>query len=185
LERVLLNFYGLYRETWIPAFLLGLDDELAMANPVAVRQHQRMCMAKVETSKLAVHFYDNRGTGIANVLAAYESGVSVFESSLGGACVNSCFKTAIPGGTLGRSEPHGLATEDLLYALEEMGIPKEIDIDRLIQCGRMLARLPGVQLHSRIRSSGLSGKTLGGAKINFVHHQGPITRLNFTDAKSE
>jgi len=67
---------------------------------------------------------------------------------------------------LGKSEPHGLATEDLVYALEEMAIATGIDIDCLIQCGRFLERVLGVKLYSRIQSSGLSGDTLSEAKIN-------------------
>jgi hydroxymethylglutaryl-CoA lyase len=147
-------------------YLVCLNDELAMANPVTVRQHLRMCMAQVEASKLAVHFYDNRGMGLANVLAAYESGIRVFKSSLGGAGVHSYLRTVIPGKSLGKSEPHGLATEDIVYVFEEMGIPTGIDIDRLIQCGCFLERLLGVRLHSRVRSSGLSGETLGEARIS-------------------
>ena len=48
-------------------YLVCLNDELAIANPVTVGQHLRICMAEVEASKLAVHFYDNRGIGLANV----------------------------------------------------------------------------------------------------------------------
>src|SRR5208337_3893666 len=101
-------------------YLVCLNDELAMASPVTVRQHLRMCMEEVEASKLAVHFYENRGMGLANVVAAYESGIRIFKSSLGGAGVHNYFRAAIPAKSLGKSEPHGLATEDLVYALEEM-----------------------------------------------------------------
>jgi hydroxymethylglutaryl-CoA lyase len=146
-----------------------LNDEFAMVTPVTVRQHLRMCMEEVEASKLAVHFYENRGMGLANVLAAYESGIRVFNSSLGGAGVHSYLRGAIPGKSLGKSEPHGLATEDLVYGFEEMGIATGIDIDCLINCGRFLERVMGVRLHSRIRSSGLSGDTLSEAKINLAN----------------
>lgn len=157
-----------------------LNDELAMANPVTVRQHLRMCMEEVEASKFAVHFYENRGMGLANVVAAYEGGIRVFKSSLGGAGVHSYFRTAIPGKSLGKSEPHGLATEDLVYAFEEMGIATGIDIDCLIQCGRLLERVLGVRLHSRIRSSGLSSETLNEAKISLANcnYQSSAARAN-------
>ena len=160
--------------------LVCLNDELAMASPVTVRQLLRMCMEEVDASKLAVHFYENRGMGLANVLAAYESGIRVFKSSLGGAGVHGYFRTAIPEKSLGKSEPHGLATEDLVYAFEEMGIATGIDIDRLVQCGRFLERLMGLRLHSRIWSSGLSGETLNEAKINLANcnYQGPVARPN-------
>ena len=141
-----------------------LNDELAMANPVTVREHLRVCMSQVEASNLAVHFYDNRGMGLANVFAAYESGVRVFKSSLGGAGIHSYLKTLVPEKSPEKSDPHGLATEDIVYGFEEMGIPTGIDIDRLIECGRFLEKLLGTKLHSRVRSSGLCGETLKLAK---------------------
>jgi len=145
-------------------YLVCLNDELAIANPVTVRQHVRLCASEVEASRLAVHFHDNRGMGLANVLAAYESGIRIFKSGLGGAGVHSYFRTAVSAKSLGKSDPHGLATEDLVYAFEEMGISTGIDIDRLIQCGRFLERLLGARLHSRVLSSGLSAETLSEAR---------------------
>ncbi|MFZ0942510.1 MAG: hypothetical protein WB930_15355 [Syntrophobacteraceae bacterium] len=150
-------------------YYVCLNDELAMASPVTVRQHLEMCLEEVEASRLAVHFYENRGMGLANVLAAYESGIRIFKSSLGGAGVHNYFRAAIPAKSLGKSEPHGLATEDLVYGLEEMGIATGIDIDRLIRCGRFLERVLGVKLYSRIQSSGLTGDTLNEAKINLAN----------------
>ncbi len=150
-----------------------LSDELAMANPVTVREHLRVCMSEVEPSKLAVHFYDNRGMGLANVFTAYESGVRVFKSSLGGAGVHNHFRTVIPEKSLGKSYPHGLATEDIVYGFEEMGITTGIDIDRLIECGRFLEKLLGTKLYSRVRSSGLSGETLELAKTGLFGLRAP------------
>jgi hypothetical protein len=76
-----------------------------------------------------------------------------------------------------RIEPHGLATEDLVYAFEEMGIRTGIDVDRLIECGRFLESLLEMKLHSRILSSGLSGATLSEAKMNLPAdlYENPMT----------
>ncbi|MDR3557704.1 MAG: hypothetical protein P4L55_23350 [Syntrophobacteraceae bacterium] len=150
-----------------------LNDELAMANPVTVREHLRVCLSEVEASKLAVHFYDNRGMGLANVFTAYESGVRVFRSSLGGAGVHSYFGSLISDKSPPKSDPHGLATEDIVYGFEEMGIATGIDIDRLIECGRFLEKLVGTELHSRVRSSGLSGETLKRAITGLCGLPGP------------
>ena len=62
-----------------------------------------------------------------------------------------------------RSDPQGLATEDIVYGFEEMGIATGIDIDRLIGCGCFLEKLVGTELHSRVRSSGLNSQTLKSA----------------------
>ncbi len=166
-------------------YLVCLNDELAMANPVTVRQHLSMCMGEVESSKLAVHFYENRGLALANVLAAYEVGIRVFKSGLGGAGVHKYLEQVIERKSMGGMETHGLATEDLVYAFEEMGIRTGIDIDRLIECGRLLERLLGLRLYSRIRSSGLSGETLSEAKTNLAHYSrhGPVASLDSTGLK--
>jgi hydroxymethylglutaryl-CoA lyase len=151
-----------------------LNDELAMANPVTVREHLKVCMSQVEASRLAVHFYDNRGMGLANVFAAYESGVRVFKSCLGGAGVHGYFRTVIDQDSLGKVDPYALATEDIVYAFEEMGIPTGIDMDRLIDCGRFLEELLGLRLHSRVRLSGLGAHTLKRAKSCLSGLPGPV-----------
>ena len=158
-------------------YLVCLNDEYAMANPVIVRQYVRMCLGEVESSRLAVHFYENRGLALANVLAAIECGVRVFKSSLGGSGVHSYMGPVSDGKSVAGVAPHGLATEDLVYAFEEMGISTGIDIDRLIECGCFLESLLEMKLHSRILSSGLSGATLSEAKMNLPAglYKDPIT----------
>jgi len=146
--------------------LVCLNDELAMANPVTVGQLLRTCIDEVGPSKLAVHFYENRGLALANVLAAFECGVRVFKSSLGGAGAHYYFGQVIDGRSPWRAHTHGLATEDLVYAFEEMGIRTGIDIDRLIECGRFMESLLEMKLHSRILKSGLCGATLDEARTN-------------------
>ncbi len=141
-----------------------LCDELAMANPVTVREHLRVCMSEVAPERLAVHFYDNRGMGLANVFSAYEAGVRIFASSLGGAGIHTHFQSVLPERSPEKGDPHGLATEDIVYGFEEMGISTGIDIDCLIECGRFLEKLLGIGLYSRVRSSGLCGETLERAK---------------------
>ncbi|MDR3569547.1 MAG: hypothetical protein P4L43_16100 [Syntrophobacteraceae bacterium] len=149
-----------------------LNDELAMANPVTVGDHLRACLAEVDAGYLAAHFYDNRGMGLANVFAAFESGVRVFKSSLGGAGRHGYLRSVISPDFPGRRDPHGLATEDIVYGFEEMGIATGIDIDRLIGCGRFLEKLLGTRLHSRVVESGLCGKTLELAKASLKTSEG-------------
>lgn len=146
--------------------LVCLNDELAMANPVTVRRHLRVCLEEVESSKLAVHFYENRGWGFANVLAAYEYGIRVFKSSLGGAGIHSYFAQAIAEKPVGMKYLHGLATEDLVYIFEEMGLSTGIDLDRLIKCGRYLESLLEMKLYSRILSNGFYSETLNESRMN-------------------
>ena len=134
-----------------------LNDELAMANPVTVREHLRVCASEVEASRLAVHFYDNRGMGLANVFAAYESGVRVFKSSLGGAGVHSYFRTAISEKSPGKSDPHGLATEDLCLWFRRDG---HLDRDRHRSFDRVRS-FSGKTLRDRAVQPGAFERTLG------------------------
>src|SRR5690606_20070621 len=71
--------------------------------------------------KLAMHFHDTRGTAMANVLASLEMGITKFDSSLGG--LGGC--PYAPGAS------GNLATDDLHYMLESMGINTNIDIEKL------------------------------------------------------
>ena len=82
--------------------------------------------AELPQSELTAHFHNTRGQGLANVLAALESGVDSFESSFGelGGC-------PVPRGATGN-----IASEDLVSMLHEMGIETGIDLEKLLACAR-------------------------------------------------
>jgi hydroxymethylglutaryl-CoA lyase len=90
-------------------------------------------------SKLAAHFHDTRGTALANALRALELGVRIFDSSAGG--LGGC--PFAPGAT------GNLATEDLVYMLENMGVKTGIDLQKLSESSLALARAMKRPISSR------------------------------------
>ena len=90
------------------------------------------------------HFHNTRGQGLANVLAALESGCDSFESSFGelGGC-------PVPPGATGN-----IATEDLVSMLNEMGIATGIELDALIGCSRAVREVLGRPLGSHTLVAG-------------------------------
>jgi hydroxymethylglutaryl-CoA lyase len=86
-----------------------------------------------------MHFHDTRGTALANVVAALQMNVSIFDSSSGG--LGGC--PYAPGAT------GNLATEDLLYMLHGMGIETGVDLDRVRDASRFIAGVLGRDLASR------------------------------------
>ena len=75
------------------------------------------------TKKIAMHFHDTRGTAVANVLAAYDLGITVFDASVGG--LGGC--PYAPGAQ------GNVSTEDLVYMFQGMGVKTGIDLEKLKQ----------------------------------------------------
>jgi len=124
---------------------IGFGDTTGMANPRQVRgffQHARAELGpEVE---LTAHFHNTRGQGLANVLAALESGCESFESSFGelGGC-------PVPPGATGN-----IATEDLVSMLHEMGVDTGIDLEALLAATRDVASVLGRPLGSHTLVAG-------------------------------
>ncbi len=102
---------------------ISLGDTTGMANPRLVADRMRVLSRELGGLSLAAHFHNSRGLGLANTLAAYEAGIRVFDSSVGG--LGGC-PTAV--GAMGN-----VATEDLVNMLEEMGIETGVDFPGLLK----------------------------------------------------
>lgn len=101
------------------------------------------------------HFHVTRGWGLANVLAALQAGICIFESTLGGLGgqpANFMDDCPIPGtGAYYYKDPNsvGLATtEDMVLMMYEMGIKTGIDVDKLLKLGTLFERTVGRRLRS-------------------------------------
>jgi hydroxymethylglutaryl-CoA lyase len=124
---------------------IGFGDTSGMANPRQVRGffvHAREALG--DDVELTAHFHNTRGQGLANVLAALESGCESFESSFGelGGC-------PVPPGATGN-----IATEDLISMLHEMGVDTGIDLDALLAATRDVASVLGRPLGSHTLVAG-------------------------------
>jgi hypothetical protein len=88
---------------------------------------------------LAVHFHDTRGTALANILVAVEMGITTVDAALGG--LGGC--PYAPGAS------GNVATEDVVYMLEEMGVTTGVNLDALIDCSRLASTLVGHEMPSK------------------------------------
>jgi hydroxymethylglutaryl-CoA lyase len=118
---------------------VAISDTIGAAAPSDVFRVIEHVRQRVPVERLALHFHDTYGTALANVLAGLEMGVKTFDASAGG--IGGC--PFAPGAT------GNLATEDLVYMLDRMGISTGVDIRKLAEASRYIARVLGRELPSR------------------------------------
>jgi hydroxymethylglutaryl-CoA lyase len=114
---------------------LSLGDTIGVATPNQVVDVISLLVddGAIPLGQLAVHFHDTRGTALANVLMALQLGISIVDSSAGG--LGGC--PYAPGAA------GNLATEDLLYMLNGMGIHTGVDLDKVVAATRFIVPFLG------------------------------------------
>ena len=123
---------------------IALGDTIGVASPGDVVSQIDALADVLATTPLRCHFHDTRNTGIANVVAAVEAGVSVVDASVGGA--GGC--PYAPNAT------GNVPTEDVIYTLHRMGYDTGVDIEAMIATGHWLAAKLGKQLPSALGRAG-------------------------------
>jgi hydroxymethylglutaryl-CoA lyase len=118
---------------------ISLGDTIGAATPTEVITLIDLLRRDIPLDALAAHFHDTRGTALANVLAALESGVATVDASAGG--LGGC--PYAPGAS------GNLATEDLLYMLHGMGIETGVNLSAIAEASRGVARFLDHPLPSR------------------------------------
>lgn len=129
---------------------VSLGDTTGLATPAAVKALWSRVAKRAPEVTLIAHFHDTRGAGMANCVAAWESGCRWFDASFGGVGGHPA-KVKYGGGFTGN-----VATEDLVNLFECMGISTGIDLDALIETARFCERTLARTLHGRTTRSGLS-----------------------------
>lgn len=137
-------------------------DHDGSAPPNKVYEYFSMIMDALPNPDLHVaHFHVTRGWGLANVLAALQAGITRFESTLGGIGgqpANFVDGTPVPGtGAYYYQDPNivGLvSTEDMVVMMDEMGIDTGVDVDKVLETGRMVERIVGRRLRSECIRTG-------------------------------
>ncbi|TMI77659.1 MAG: hydroxymethylglutaryl-CoA lyase [Bacillati bacterium ANGP1] len=123
---------------------ISLGDTIGAATPAEVTSLLERLARDLPLEGLAVHFHDTRGTALANVLAALASGIATVDSSAGG--LGGC--PFAPGAS------GNLATEDLLYMLQGMGIGTGVDLAAVAGASKSLEGPLGHPLPSRYLQAG-------------------------------
>jgi hydroxymethylglutaryl-CoA lyase len=125
---------------------IGLSDTTGMANPEQVRRLFNKVRAAIGDKTGAAHMHNTRGLGLANCLAAFDVGVTTFDSSQGG--LGGC--PYAPGAS------GNVVTEDLVFMFEAMGVDTGVDLEKLIAARSLLERgLPDEPIYGMTPEAGL------------------------------
>lgn len=121
------------------AFEVAVSDTIGIAHPGQVPRVVGAVAERIPLARIALHFHDTRGTALANILTALDLGVSTFDASAGG--LGGC--PYAPGAT------GNLATEDLIYMLDGLGIETNVSLSALLEASSFIESRLGHPLPSR------------------------------------
>ena len=119
---------------------VSLGDTIGTGTPGATRRLFELVGAQVPRAQLAGHFHDTYGQALANVYASLLEGISVFDSSVAG----------LGGCPYAKGASGNVASEDVLYMLQGLGIDTGIDLQRLIAAGLRISEVLGRASGSRV-----------------------------------
>lgn len=125
-------------------YQVSLGDTIGVGTPLQTRKILDLFLAKIPAPSLALHFHDTRGTALANALVGLELGIRDFDASVAG--VGGC--PYAPGAA------GNLATEDLVYMLHGMNIETGVNLDLLIEAGKVAESVIGRRLPGKVHQAG-------------------------------
>jgi hydroxymethylglutaryl-CoA lyase len=117
----------------------GIADTIGVGTPQRVREVMNACAAEVGVDTLTGHFHDTYGMAVANVAASLDVGVRTFEASVGG----------LGGCPYAKGATGNVASEDVVYLFEGMGLDCGIDLRKLVAAGRWISAQLGRDYTSR------------------------------------
>lgn len=125
---------------------VSLGDTIGVGNPRSARAMLRRVAEEVPMGRIALHFHDTYGQALANILACLEMGARVIDSAVAG----------LGGCPYAKGASGNVATEDVLYMLNGMGLSTGVDLDRLAAIGEWISEELGRPNGSKV------GKALAG-----------------------
>ena len=125
-------------------YQVSLGDTIGVGNPLQTRRILSLFLAEVPAEKLALHLHDTRGTALANALVGLEMGIRDFDASIAG--LGGC--PYAPGAA------GNLATEDLVNMLHGMGVETGVDLDKLMEAGKVAEDVIGRRLPGKVHQAG-------------------------------
>ena len=123
---------------------LTICDTTGMANPDQVKRMTDVMQKRFPDMQLTLHFHNTRGMGLANVLAAVQSGIVRFDGSLGG--LGGC--PYAPGAS------GNISSEDAIHMLDAMGYDTGMNIPKLLQLAKELPRIVGHEVPGQVAKAG-------------------------------
>jgi hydroxymethylglutaryl-CoA lyase len=131
---------------------ISLGDTIGVGTPQAAKAMIEAVAKRVPLKKLAGHYHDTYGMAIANIFASMEAGVSVFDASVAG--LGGCPYAAGASGNV--------ATEDVAWLMQGLGIDTGIDLERLVDTGAWISAQLGRAPNSKVARAWLSKREKAG-----------------------
>ena len=132
------------KQLWdLGCYEISLGDTIGVGTPLKARYLLRAVACDVPIARLAMHFHDTYGQALANLYAGMEEGARVIDAAAGG--LGGC--PYAPGAT------GNLATEDVVYMLEGMGIATGVDMAKLVAASNAIGSLIGRPAGSRVAAA--------------------------------
>lgn len=125
-------------------YQISLGDTIGVGTPLQTRKICELFLNAVRPEQVALHLHDTRGQALANALVGLSMGITHFDAAIGG--LGGC--PYAPGAS------GNLATEDLVYMLESMGVGTGVDLDALIEAGKTAERIVGRPLPGKVHQAG-------------------------------
>lgn len=119
---------------------VSLGDTIGVGTPYKTKRLLEIVSQVVPIQHLAVHFHDTYGQALANIYVALEQGISVIDSSVAG----------IGGCPYAKGATGNVATEEVVYLLDGLGIRSGVDLRKLIAVGRMISKIIGRPSQSKV-----------------------------------
>lgn len=128
---------------------VSLGDTIGVGTPLKARTLVKTLAAEIGVEKLALHFHDTYGQALSNIYACLDLGVQTVDSAVSG----------LGGCPYAKGATGNVATEEVVYMLEGMGIHTGVDLDLLIQAGEFLCRYLKQPNHSKVAVAVLAKKS--------------------------
>jgi len=125
-------------------YQIALSDTIGTGTPRQTHDILMRALDVMEIDQISMHMHDTRGTALANILVGLEMGIRHFDASVGG--LGGC--PYAPGAA------GNVATEDLVFLLQGMGIETGVDLEKLIEAGNIAERVLGRPLPGKVHKAG-------------------------------
>lgn len=118
---------------------ISLGDTIGVGVPTQVERLLEELLKRYPVENFAMHFHDTRGTALANIVKSLEMGITKFDSALGG----------LGGCPYAKGASGNVATEDLLYLLDEMGIKTGVELNKVLEATLFIEQKLGKAVASK------------------------------------
>lgn len=125
-------------------YQIALSDTIGTGTPRQTHAILTRALDVMEIDQISMHMHDTRGTALANILVGLEMGIRHFDASVGG--LGGC--PYAPGAA------GNVATEDLVFLLQGLGVETGVDLDKLIEAGNIAERVLGRPLPGKVHKAG-------------------------------